>query len=349
MTLPRSLLLSLCFALSAPASADILLGNGQFSLVAPQRNQGFADDSPDNAPLLRSLAGPATHLVDPIYNWYEAQTDELFIADFRGGAIRVFAVGANGDAAPKRELTIGQQVRAVVTDAASNTLVSIYGNCCIGTWPLDASGTAAPTRRLTPFDNGSVTQLNNPVAVALSSTLDEIVVGDSDRTSPFTPKVLFFDRLASGNVAPKRVLQGAATRLEATPRVAVDGLHNDLFVTSFTRVSGNTSARILVFHASDGGNVAPYRTIEGASTQLELSGNDAIGGIAVDTIHRRLLVSINASASGRTGRVLAFDLAASGNVSPLLAFGGISSELGSAGTPTFVPDRILRNSFDAAP
>jgi hypothetical protein len=348
MPLPRSLLLSLCFALSAPASADILLGNGQFSLVAPQRVQGIADSATENSPLLRSLGGAATRLVDPIYNWYEARTDELFVADFRGNAIRVFAVGANGDAAPRRELNIGQQVRAVLTDAASNTLVSIYGNCCIGTWPMNASGAAAPTRRLTPFDNGSVTQLNNPVAVALSPTLDEIVVGDSDRVSPFAPKVLFFERLADGNVAPKRVLQGAATRLEATPRLAADAQHGDLFVTSFTRTGGNTSARILVFHATDGGNVAPYRSIEGPSTQLELSGNDAIGGLAVDTANQRLLVSINASAAGRSGRVLTFDLAASGNVSPLQAFAGVGSELGSTGTPAWVPDRILRNGFEAA-
>jgi hypothetical protein len=349
MSLPRSLLLSLCFAISAPASADILLGNGQFSLVAPQRVPGFADDAQDNAPPLRTLSGPATHLVDPTFNWYEAQTDEVFVADFRGNAIRVFAAGANGNVAPKRELVIGQQVRAVVTDAASGTLVSIYGNCCIGTWPLDASGSPAPTRRFTPFDSGSVTQLNNPVAVALSPLLDEIVVGDTDRVSPFAPKVMFYERLANGNVAPKRVLQGALTRLESTPRLALDAAHGDLFVTSATRVGGATSLRVLVFHASDGGNVAPYRSIEGASTQLELSGNDAIGGIAVDAINQRLLVSISASSTGRSGRVLAFDLAASGNVSPLLAFGDASSDLGSVGTPTWVPDRILRNGFEATP
>lgn len=349
MPLPRSLLFAACLALSAPASADILVTASQFSPVAPQRVQGFADDALGAVAPLRSLGGANSHLVDPTWAWYEASTDELFVADFRGVAIRVYASGANGDAAPKRELNIGQQVRAVVTDAASHTLVSVYGNCCIGTWALDASGIAAPTRRLTPFDTGSVTQLNNPIGVALSPLLDEIIVGDSDRTTPFAPKVLFYDRLANGNVAPKRVLQGALTRLESTPRLAFDPVHGDLFVLSSTRNGGNTSARILVFRADDGGNVPPARSIEGPSTGLELTDADYVGGLAVDSENQRLLVSIATSASGKSGRVLAFDLGATGNIAPQSNIGGTSTQLGTLGTPVWLPDRILRNGLEATP
>lgn len=332
-----------------PAHADVLLANGQFSAVAPGTLTGLADDAGADALPLRRLGGPNSHLVDPIFQSYEPVADELYVSDFRGQTIRVYPVGANGDATPRRELSaLGTQVRAAIADYGLDTLVAIVGNCCIATWPRTASGSAAATRLITSLGANNVTQLNNPVSLALSPALDELIVGDSDKAAPFAPKVLFFDRLANGNVAPKRVLQGELTRLERVSYLALDATQGDLYVAAASGSGGTTSARILVFKAFDGGNVPPVRTIEGALTGLELNGGDSVRGLAVDAASGRLLVTVAGGASGRA-RVLVFDLGAGGNVPPQAVLGGNDAGLGAVGAALAVPDRILRTGFDAMP
>jgi len=70
--------------------------------------------------------------------------------------------------------------------------------------------------------------------------------------------VLVFDRTASGDVAPKRILAGPDTQIKSsTPQVAVDPIHNLLVVKS----NG-----LLIFDRNASGNTKPLRVIRGPKT-----------------------------------------------------------------------------------
>ncbi len=70
--------------------------------------------------------------------------------------------------------------------------------------------------------------------------------------------VLVFDRMANGDVAPKRILAGPDTQIRsAAPQVAVDPVHNLLIVKS----NG-----LLIFDRTASGNAKPLRVIRGPKT-----------------------------------------------------------------------------------
>lgn len=110
----------------------------------------------------------------------------------------------------------------------------------------------------------------------------------------------------TGNLAPDRVLNGAATDIEAP---ALDGLTLDADRDSlYMACTGGLTPRILAFSAASSadGNVPPARRLAGTATSLS-----APGALAVDAARDILYVA-------DTKRILAFHGAssASGNVTP---------------------------------
>jgi len=74
-----------------------------------------------------------------------------------------------------------------------------------------------------------------------------------------TNGVLVFDRMANGDVAPKRMLAGPDTGIRgATPQVAVDPVHNLLIVKG--------GGGLLIFDRAASGNTKPLRVIRGPKT-----------------------------------------------------------------------------------
>src|SRR6266850_2324406 len=70
--------------------------------------------------------------------------------------------------------------------------------------------------------------------------------------------IYVFDRMADGDVAPKRMLYGPDTQIKSsTPQVAVDPVHNLLVV----KTNG-----LLIFDRTASGNVKPLRIIRGPKT-----------------------------------------------------------------------------------
>jgi hypothetical protein len=122
---------------------------------------------------------------------------------------------------------------------------------------------------------GSKTQIKGVGAtgkVAIDPANNEIYLATPDQT------ILVFDRMANGNVAPKRVLGGPLTQLSLGKQ--------------------NTNPEI-----SNGGSVY---------------GGGNVPAIRIDPIHNLLLVPTQGGdeANGGGGRVLVFDRTASGNTPP---------------------------------
>jgi DNA-binding beta-propeller fold protein YncE len=135
--------------------------------------------------------------------------------------------------------------------------------------------------------------------IAYDDVQDVIVV-----PAQLSQAVLSFRGDAKGEEHPVRVIQGPHTQIQQADRVAVDSLHEEIFV--------GDSGQVLVFPANANGDVTPIRAIRGPDTQL--SGRGGVPPIAVDPVNNVLIVA--------STDILIFDRAANGNAKPLRVITG---------------------------
>jgi len=108
-----------------------------------------------------------------------------------------------------------------------------------------------------------------------------------------------FARLANGNVAPKRVIEGQATNLSRTMHgIAYDAIHDEIVIP--VALSG----AVLVFKADASGEVPPLRAIQGTRTRLVRPHT-----VAVDPVNNEIL-----TADPSMRAIVVFDRMANGNV-----------------------------------
>jgi len=152
-------------------------------------------------------------------------------------------------------------------------------------------------------------------SIAYDEIHDEIIV-----PHPIAQAILIFDGGANGEVAPKRIIQGPKTLLRDSERLAVDAVHDEIFVPS----QGNS---VLVFDRKAEGNVAPLRILQGPDTRLGASTT------AVDPVRDLLIVG----GGGRSdARLLIFDRTAQGNAKPQAVIGGPKSGMTGISGPIAV-------------
>ena len=110
-----------------------------------------------------------------------------------------------------------------------------------------------------------------------------------------------FARLANGNVAPKRVIEGQGTHLSRTMHgIAYDGIHDEIVIP--VALSG----ALLVFKGDATGEMPPVRTIQGSLTGLVRPHT-----VAVDPVNNEIL-----TADPSMRAIVVFDRTANGNVAP---------------------------------
>ncbi len=116
-----------------------------------------------------------------------------------------------------------------------------------------------------------------------------------------------FARLANGNVAPKRVIEGQGTNLSRTMHgIAYDATHDEIVIP--VALSG----AVLVFKGDAAGEVPPLRTIQGTRTRLVRPHT-----VAVDPVNNEIL-----TADPSMRAIVVFDRAANGNVAPKRVISG---------------------------
>jgi DNA-binding beta-propeller fold protein YncE len=245
-----------------------------------------------------------------------AQEDELFVANFTGHSITVYARTASGNTAPLRTLqgaaTGLNFPRAVAVDSANNELVVANQGTptnSITVYARTASGNTAPLRTL----QGAATGLDLLRAVAVDSANNELVVVNGG-TGGSTGSITVYSRTASGNTAPLRTLSGPATGLNFPEAVAVDSANNELVV-----LSGDRS--IKVYSRTASGNTAPLRTLTGPATGLDFPNLPT--GVAVDLANNELLVVTGGAVITNSIRV--YSRTASGNTAPLRTISGAAT------------------------
>jgi sugar lactone lactonase YvrE len=171
-----------------------------------------------------------------------------------------------------------------------------------------ASGNATPAATIF----GTNTTFNAPNYMTLDAANDRLYIADTSDLS-----IVIYDNISTknGNVAPNRIIAGAATTLVAPADVAFDRVRNELYVLD--------DPNILVFNAaslSTGvNNVAPTRT-------LITSFVAGAAAIFVDVANDRLF------AADLDGAIAIYDNASTlptGAITPNRSISGSNTQLGN--------------------
>lgn len=343
---------------AAQARAEIVVGN-----ASPIDNPSdvinvFANDASNNAAPLRSInPGTSNPIVTASFVEYEPSEDVVYVADFWGQAIRVYAARANGSPAPLRTMNSSPlgQVRAVRIDRAHDEMIAIASMRTICTWPRLADGSNVNPIRQIPWGGNTSSQLNNPGGLALNRRRGEIVVGDykDDSAAGYPNRILVYSRLANGaTTAPLRVIEGPDTGLggRSNVRVAVDEDAQTLYALVGPADGDTTgSASVIAFAADADGDASPLRVISGPFASLAMASGEYPNGINVDEDSGRLVISIASTDASAHGRIVVHSGFAFGNALPLAVLTGADTGITSApGTATITFDRIFRSGFDGS-
>jgi hypothetical protein len=121
------------------------------------------------------------------------------------------------------------------------------------------------------------------------------------------PRISAFARLANGNVAPDRTIEGQNTNLSRTMHgLAYDDLHDEIIVP--VALSG----AVLVFRGGATGDEAPLRVIQGSKTGMIRPQT-----VEVDPINNEIVAADSSSRA-----ILVYDRMADGDVEPRRKIGG---------------------------
>jgi hypothetical protein len=272
--------------LASPVAVLVDLANDEL-IVANQDNDTitvYGRTASGNTPPLRTLGGPATGLDFPSALVLDFTTLEggpgvgtLYVGN-RTSVTAYFWPNA-GNAAPLRTIagaaTGIDLPRGLVLDLTNDELVvANFGDASITVHGRTASGNTAPLRTL----KGPATGLSGPrgLALDLTSMAGGPGVGELYVTNQFDASINVYLWPTGGDVSPTRTLKGAATRLFVPNGVALDLVHDELFVSIFDMVDKFNA--VAVYRRTASGNTSPIRILAGAGTGLSTNI-----GLAVST------------------------------------------------------------------
>jgi len=263
-------------------------------LVAPLREIKSPPATDTTAPHETFVTFPGQVIIDPVNN------EILSVGNDIADLITTYRRTADGNEAPIRRIngrlqTAGRFNRSwgLALDTANDEIavthqkrnrISIFAR----TTDSDTNPAATPKRTI----SGSRTGLADPHGIFIDTTVNEIYVVNSGESAPSNaagtrdgtngpPSITVYARTASGNVAPKRTIQGNLTQLDHARPLFVDSGRHEIVVAD-----GSPSDAILFFDQNANGNVAPVRVLQGANTGLS---NPT--GVFVDAINNELLVA----------------------------------------------------------
>lgn len=233
---------------------------------------------------------------------------KLYVTNINNNSITRFdnASTADGNLAPAAVISgAATQIiapRHIFVDGAADRLfVANQGDVLVFDSVSTKSGNAAPSRSI----SGAATGIASPADVAVDDTKDLLYVADTRDVLVFTSA-----STVNGNAAFGHDIQAGFI----IAAMYLDSANDRLFLADSAANSIN------IYDGASGlnGRVAPSRSINGASTQLNQPS-----GIAVDAINK-LIVS---NAGSNTITVYINAGASTGNVSPAFVITGASTTL----------------------
>ncbi|MDA2935280.1 hypothetical protein MYX82_13205 [Acidobacteria bacterium AH-259-D05] len=256
----------------------------------------------------RAIGGVKTKVEFNCGLYVDPRTGEIYsVSNDTVDTMVVFSRQAEGNVTPDRQLHTPHGTYGIaVDDEHQEIFLTVEHDSAVVVYRKTASEEEEPIRLL----QGDRTRLADPHGIAVDSSRDLMFVanhGSVHRVSPnagparrqpkknwplnrnmavpgsgqlLPPSISVYSRMASGNTAPIRVIEGPKTQLNWPASIAVEPGRGELFVAN----DGGHS--ILVFRQTDNGNVAPLRVLKGPETGLK---NPT--GISLDTQNNELWVS----------------------------------------------------------
>jgi 6-phosphogluconolactonase (cycloisomerase 2 family) len=182
---------------------------------------------------------------------------------------------------------------------------------------------------------GPTTTMADPHGIAVDTINNEIIVSNEGHVfgaPPRDPSITVFTRLAAGDTAPLRTIQGPLTGLSAPKNISLDTTNNEIAVAN-----GFPANSITIYSRTATGNVAPLRTIQGT-----LTGLSNPSGVFIDAVNNELFV-----ANWGNHSLTVYSRTATGNVAPLRTL--TNAPLGSAqvgiGNPGALSLDLTNNEF----
>jgi hypothetical protein len=269
--------------------------------VAHPQIATFARLAEGSAKPIRAIAGQKTNFTRTIHDMdYDPVHDEIVVPQYYAFAIMTFRGDANGDVAPIRTI-FGPETQlknndAVTVDGVHNEIFVPQGDRIL-VFPREGNGDVAPTRILEGADTGlrggggvgrvAVDPVHNLLIVAGSAT------GGGSRLA-------IFDRTASGNTKPLRVLAGKKSLIAGTSILTVYPAKGLIFATirGGSRFSQGDFAG--VWSINDDGDVPPmWRVGEGVLKDIR--------DVTIDPAHHSVIISdkaLNAVLTFQTPEIL---------------------------------------------
>ena len=172
---------------------------------------------------------------------------EILVAT-QSGTLFVYSINANGAASTLRTITGGNDFQGVHVDTVNNEIfIADRGDSSIRVYARTDSGAAVPLRTV---DVGA-----EPRGVFVDTVANELVVTVPDR-------VLVYSRTATGAAATLRDITWSTPPGDLS-QVFVDRANDEIVVAN------HGSSAIRVWSRTASGDVAPLRSIIGASTLLD--------------------------------------------------------------------------------
>ncbi len=240
----------------------------------------------DVAPV-RTIQGPLTGLSAPKNLFVDTTNGEIAVANGSDSdSITIYSRTDADDVPPRRiiqgALTGLNNPSGVFIDTENDEIVvANWGNRSITVYPRLGTGNLAPIRVITGAPPGSAqVGIGNPGAVAIDIDNDEFAVTNFFVPSTMEHAVLVFSRLASGNVAPLRVIQGPRTQIRTAQGLDVDLVNNEIAVVN------EGSRTITIYDRLAAGDAAPLRIISDATGSMTRPV-----GVSIDPVNDEIVLT----------------------------------------------------------
>jgi DNA-binding beta-propeller fold protein YncE len=314
------------FPAASPAAAQVYVANANADAVlvfdpATTGNQAPLQEITATPGFMDLASSVAVHV----------GREELFVAARGPDEIYVFDLGADGPTVPLRLIsgvttTIDTPWDLELDPERGDLWVLSTGASELLVFAVGGGGNVAPLRTL----GTSPAWPTSTIDFDLDLVHNEVVI--TDRT-PGAAAIRFLPLLGNGTVGVLRSISGPATGLTDPAKVAVDPLHDEVFVVN--------QASIRVFARGASGDVAPLRVLSGAATGLggihgfdvdPLAGPGGSGELAV-------LRSVPDDA------LFFFPRTANGNVAPLRAIVGAATHFNGTSQISYFPTLIFADGY----
>ena len=241
----------------------------------------FARTADGNAPRTRAIEGQDTMLGRTMHGIdYDEGRDEIVVPQQFGQAILIFKGSAAGETKPLRVIqgskTMLTALDRLAVDSVNHEIYVPEGDRVL-VFDLLANGNVAPKRVLGGPDTG----FTGAGAVAIDNRRNLIVIGAEARSADGRglPMLAMFDRTASGNAKPKRVITGEKSRLNDTGNIRIYPEGGLVFTTQQT-------GYVAVWSMDDDGDTPPRFTVGGPNGLIQKPR-----GLDLDPKHNAVIVS----------------------------------------------------------